>query len=69
MGPRPCREISEPANREAREFARKIHEALKGAERKRPATAAPITSHLNRILLGLGYEASLVEMLGRKYGG
>ncbi|HXZ42558.1 MAG TPA: hypothetical protein VEG68_17590 [Terriglobales bacterium] len=63
---RSCREIKE-ANRD------KLQDTLKGAPPKIPASGVPVITHygrsLHKILLALGYEASLVEMLGQKYGG
>lgn len=39
----------------------------KGAGRRIPDANAPITIRLNQILLAMGYDSSLVEMLGRRY--
>jgi len=63
-----CRQISEPANSEKQELARQLRDPLNGPRHRASARTTPITNHLNKILLAMGYEASLVEMLGRKYG-
>jgi hypothetical protein len=59
-----CRQIEEPANRNKQELASQVRDTLNGA----PNRTAPITNHLNRILLAMGYDTSLVELLGRRYG-
>lgn len=67
--PRLCRQIGEPAARSKQELASCLRDALNGAQQGLSARTAPITNHLNEILLAMGYEASLVSLLGRKYGG
>jgi len=64
---RSCRQIRKVDRDKLQDLARRLDEALKGAPHKFPS--ASITGHLHKILLTLGYEASLVEMLGQKYGG
>jgi hypothetical protein len=63
-----CRRISEPATRKKPALARQVRDSFNGSQRLSVGTA-PITNHLNEILLAMGYEASLVSLLGRKYGG
>jgi len=56
--PRLCRHIGDPAS---------ISQKKPGANRKASTVSAPITNHLNKILLALGYDDTLVKMLGRRY--
>jgi hypothetical protein len=63
---RSCRQNRKVDREKLQELAHRLDEALKGAPRKIPS--ASITGHLHKILLSLGYEASLVEMLGQKLG-
>lgn len=67
--PRLCRQIGEIATRSKQELAGQVRDALNGAPQTVSVRTAPITNHLNKILLAMGYEASLVSLLGRKYGG
>lgn len=68
-----CRQIRKVDREKLRDLPHRLDEALKDTPPKIPASGVPVMSHygrsLNKILLALGYEASLVEMLGRKYGG
>ena len=62
-----CRRVRKVDRDKMQDLARRLDQALKGPPSRMPS--ASITGHLHKILLTLGYEASLVEMLGRKYGG
>jgi hypothetical protein len=67
-----CRYLSQQPGRERlQELAYQIRETLKGPQ-KTPARAERIIRRYNmpldNILLALGYESSLVEMLGQRYG-
>ena len=69
---RSCRQIGKVDRETLQDLAYRLNEALKGAPPKIPASGVPVMTRygrsLNRILLALGYEASLVGMLGRRYG-
>jgi hypothetical protein len=67
-----CRYLSKQPGRERlQEFACQIRETLR-TPRTIPASGARISRRYNipldNILLALGYESSLVEMLGQPYG-
>jgi hypothetical protein len=64
---RSCRQIRKVDHDKMQDLACRLDEALKGPPPRIPS--ASITGHLHKILLTLGYEASLVEMLGQRYGG
>jgi len=70
---RSCREIKEANRGKLQDLVGQLQDTLKGAPPKIPASGVPVMTHygrsLHKILLALGYEASLVEMLGQKYGG
>jgi hypothetical protein len=65
---RSCREIRKNNRNKLQDLVGQLQYTLKGTPPKIPAAKAFITGHLNKILLALGYEASMVEMLGQKYG-
>ena len=44
-----------------------MRDTEEGATRRIPSSRLKITSPLDEILLSLGYDASLVQMLGRRY--
>lgn len=67
-----CRRPSKQPGRESmQQLAHQIRETLK-RPREIPASGAHIGTRrnipLHNILLALGYESSLVEMLGQRYG-
>jgi hypothetical protein len=65
--PQLCRQISEPAPRAKQEFVNQLRETEEDMTRRVRARHLMMTSPLDEILLSLGYEASLVQMLGRRY--
>lgn len=66
--PRLCRQLSKPATRTKQKLASQLRDAQEGTTRTVRPRHLKITSPLDQILLSLGYEASMVSLLGRKYG-
>jgi len=62
-----CRNTGEPAHRNMQLFASQLRDTLSNVTERDPARNTPITIRLNQILLAMGYDSSLVEMLGRKF--